>query len=109
MKLRPLGDRVVVRCDEPQAKSKGGILIPEKAQEKPRKGEVLAVGPGRFCPELLSKVEATADLRGNAYAPMSVKVGDVVLFSQWSGNEHKDLGEGVLILSEGDILGVVEK
>jgi chaperonin GroES len=89
-KLKPLGNRVLVKRNELRA-SKGGILLPESAQEKPRQGKVIAAGPGK------------TDDKG-AVHPMDIKVGDEVLFSSYSGTEYK---EEFLILSEDDILAVL--
>jgi len=92
-KVKPLGNRVLVKREEAKA-SKGGILLPEAAQEKPRQGEILAVGPGK------------EDEKGHL-TPMSVKVGDQILFSSYAGTEFKTDEEEYLILSEEDILGVI--
>ncbi len=95
MKFRPLHDRVVVRRIEDDTKTKGGIIIPDTAKEKPQQGEVVAVGPG------------AVDERGNVQ-PLDVKAGDRVLFGKWSGTEVKLDGEELLIMKESDILGVLE-
>ena len=95
MKFRPLGDRVVVRRIEEEAKTAGGIIIPDTAKEKPSQGEVIAVGPGGR--------DETGKL-----IPLDVKVGDRVLFGKWSGTEVKVDGEDVVIMKESDILGVIE-
>ena len=95
MKFRPLHDRVVVRRVEEDTKTKGGIIIPDTAQEKPMQGEVIAVGPGGR--------DETGKL-----IPIDVKVGDVVLFGKWSGTEVKLDGEELLIMKESDIMGVIE-
>ena len=95
MKFRPLHDRVVVRRLEQEEKTKGGIIIPDIAKEKPQEGEVVAVGPG------------ARDERGEL-VPMDVKVGDRILFGKWSGSEVKIDGEELLIMKESDILGVIE-
>jgi chaperonin GroES len=95
MKFRPLHDRVVVRRLEQEEKTKGGIIIPDTAKEKPQEGEVVAVGPGG------------RDERGEL-VPMDVKVGDRILFGKWSGSEVKIEGEELLIMKESDILGVIE-
>ena len=95
MKFRPLHDRVVVRRLEEEAKTAGGIIIPDTAQEKPSQGEVVAVGPG-----------ARGD-DGKIIAP-DVKAGDRVIFGKWSGTEVKIDGEDLLIMKESDILGVIE-
>ena len=94
MKLRPLQDRVLIRRVEPEAKTAGGILIPDTAQEKPMEGEVVAVGPG------------ARDADGRLH-PLDVKAGDHVLFGKWSGNEVKLDGEELLIVKESDIMGVL--
>ena len=96
MKLRPLQDRVLIRLVEPVAKSAGGILIPDAAQEKPMEGEVVAVGPG------------ARDEKGALIAP-DVKAGDRILFGKWSGTEVKIDGEDLLIMKESDIMGVIEQ
>src|SRR6266542_4209289 len=95
MKLRPLQDRVLVRRVEPEAKTAGGILIPDTAQEKPMEGEVVAVGPG------------TRDDEGKLH-PLDVKSGDRVLFGKWSGTEVKLDGEDLMIMKEADIMGVID-
>ena len=93
-KFRPLHDRVVVRRIEAQEKTKGGIIIPDTAQEKPQEGEVIAVGPGG------------RDESGKLI-PIDLKTGDTVLFGKWSGTEVKIDGEDLLIMKESDIMGVV--
>ena len=95
MKFRPLHDRVVVRRVEEDTKTKGGIIIPDTAQEKPMQGEVIAVGPGG------------RDESGKLI-PIDVKPGDVVLFGKWSGTEVKLDGEELLIMKESDIMGIIE-
>ena len=95
MKFRPLHDRVVVRRLTAEAKSSGGIIIPDTAQEKPTEGEVVAAGPG------------ARDDKGQIVALM-VKEGDRVLFGKWSGTEVKLDGEELLIMKESDLMGVVE-
>jgi chaperonin GroES len=95
MKFRPLHDRVVIRRIEEDAKTAGGIIIPDTAKEKPSQGEVLAVGPG------------ARDDKGELIAP-DVKVGDHVLFGKWSGTEVKIDGQDLLIMKESDIMGVLE-
>jgi chaperonin GroES len=95
MKFRPLHDRVLVRRVEEEAKTAGGIIIPDTAKEKPMQGEVLAVGPG------------ARDEQGKLI-PIGLKEGDRVLFGKWSGTEVKIDGEELLIMKESDILGVVE-
>ena len=94
MKFRPLGDRVVVRRVESEAKTAGGIIIPDTAQEKPSEGEVVAVGNG------------ARDDSGKVVA-LEVAKGDRVLFGQWSGTEVKVNGEDLLIMKESDIMGIV--
>jgi len=95
MAFRPLGDRVVIRRVEETARSKGGIIIPDSAKEKPQEGRVVAVGPG------------ARDNEGARIA-MNVKPGDDILFGKWSGSEIKLAGEDLLIMKESDILGIVE-
>ena len=95
MKFRPLHDRVVVKRIDAEEKTKGGIIIPDTAKEKPQEGEVVAVGPG------------ARDEAGKLISP-DVKVGDRVLFGKWSGTEVKIDGEDLLIMKESDIMGVVE-
>jgi chaperonin GroES len=96
MNSRPLHDRVIVRREEEEQKTAGGILLPGSAQEKPNRGEVIAVGSGR--------VLDSGELR-----PVDVKVGDVVVFGQYAGNDKIDVdGEELIILSESDIKAVVE-
>src|SRR5690242_18503433 len=95
MKFRPLHDRVVVRRIEQDDRTKGGIIIPDTAKEKPMEGEIIAVGPGG------------RDEKGNL-VPLDVKKGDRILFGKWSGNEVKIDGEELLIMKESDIMGVVE-
>ena len=94
MKLRPLQDRVLIRRVEPEAKTAGGIFIPDMAQEKPVEGEVIAVGPG------------IRDEHGKLH-PLDVAPGDRVLFGKWSGNEIKLDGEELVIMKETDLMGVV--
>jgi chaperonin GroES len=93
-KFRPLHDRVVVKRIDAEEKSKGGIIIPDTAQEKPSQGEVIAVGPGG------------RDEAGKIIKP-DVKTGDLVLFGKWSGTEVKLDGEDLLIMKESDIMGVI--
>jgi chaperonin GroES len=95
MKFRPLHDRVVVKRLEEDAKSAGGIIIPDTVKEKPMRGEVVAVGPG------------VRDESGKINAP-DVKARDIVLFGKWSGTEVKIDGDDLLIMKESDILGVIE-
>ncbi len=96
MKFRPLHDRVVVRRIEEEGKTKGGIIIPDNAKEKPQEGEVIAVGPG------------ARDDSGKIVPP-AVKAGDRVLFGKWSGSEVRIDAEDLLIMKESDILGVIER
>ena len=94
MAFRPLGDRVLVKRVEEEQKTKGGIIIPDTAKEKPQEGEVVAAGAG-------AKDEA------GKVTPLDVKAGDRVLFGKWSGTEVKIDGEDLLIMKESDILGIV--
>lgn len=96
MKFRPLHDRVVVRRLESEERTKGGIIIPDTAKEKPSEGEVIAVGRGAW------------DEDGEKLIPMDVKAGDRILFGKWSGTEVKIDGEDFIIMKESDILGVIE-
>ena len=93
-KFRPLHDRVVVKRVDAEEKSKGGIIIPDTAKEKPQEGEVIAVGPG------------ARDEAGKLVSP-DVRAGDRVLFGKWSGTEVKLDGEELLIMKESDIMGVI--
>ena len=95
MAFRPLGDRVLVRRVEEEAKTKGGIIIPDTAKEKPQEGEVISVGPG------------VRDDSGKIQA-LDVKAGDRILFGKWSGTEIKLEGEDLRIMKESDVLGVLE-
>ena len=95
MAFRPLGDRVLVKRVEEETKTRGGIIIPDTAKEKPQEGEVLAVGPG------------ARDEQGKRVEP-DVKAGDRILFGKWSGTEVRVDGEDLLIMKESDILGIVE-
>ena len=95
MAFRPLGDRVLVRRVEEEEKTKGGIIIPDSAKEKPQEGEVISVGPG------------ARDDSGKIQ-PLDVNVGDRILFGKWSGTEIKLDGEDLLIMKESDILGVLD-
>ena len=92
--FRPLHDRVVVRRVESEAKTKGGIIIPDTAKEKPQEGEIVAVGTG------------ARDENGKLVA-LDVKAGDRVLFGKWSGTEVKLNGEDLLIMKEADIMGII--
>jgi chaperonin GroES len=95
MKFRPLHDRVVVKRVAEEEKTKGGIIIPDTAKEKPMEGEVVAVGPGG------------RDEKGNL-VPLDVKKGDRILFGKWSGTEVKLDGTELLIMKESDIMGILE-
>ena len=94
MKFRPLHDRVVVKRLDGEEKTKGGIIIPDTAKEKPQEGEVVAVGPG------------ARDERGIVNA-LELKAGDRILFGKWSGTEVKLEGEDLIIMKESDVLGVL--
>ena len=95
MKFRPLHDRVVVRRIDAEEKTKGGIIIPDTAKEKPQEGEIIAAGPG------------ARDENGKINA-LDVRAGDRVLFGKWSGTEVRIDGEDLLIMKESDIMGVIE-
>ena len=95
MQFRPLHDRVVVRRLESEEKTKGGIIIPDTAKEKPMEGEIIAVGPG------------ARDETGTL-VPLDVKKGDHILFGKWSGSEIKLDGEDLLIMKESDVMGIIE-
>src|SRR4029078_13465506 len=95
MKFRPLHDRVVVKRVEEEGKTKGGIIIPDTAKEKPMEGEIVAVAPG------------ARDEKGTT-VPLDVKPGDRILFGKWSGSEIKLDGEDLLIMKESDVMGVIE-
>ena len=95
MKFRPLHDRVVIERIDAEAKTAGGIIIPDTAQEKPQQGKVTAVGPGG------------RDESGKLI-PIDVKVGDRILFGKWSGTEVKLDGEELIIMKESDIMGVID-
>jgi chaperonin GroES len=95
MKIRPLHDRVVIKRIAEEEKTKGGIIIPDTAKEKPQEGEIVAVGPG------------ARDESGKVQ-PLDVKVGDRILFGKWSGTEVSISGEDLLIMKESDVLGVLE-
>ena len=94
-KFRPLHDRVVVKRIDAEEKSKGGIIIPDTAKEKPQEGEIIAAGPG-------ARDEA------GKLVPLDVKAGDRILFGKWSGTEVKIDGEDLLIMKESDVMGVIE-
>ena len=95
-KFRPLHDRVVVKRIEAEQKTKGGIIIPDSAKEKPQEGEVVAVGPG-------GRDEA------GKLIPIDIKIGDKVLFGKWSGTEIKLDGEELIIMKEGDVMGIIAR
>jgi len=95
MKFRPLNDRVLVEALDQEAKTKGGIIIPDTAKEKPQQGKVVSAGPG-------------ARSEDGKLQPMGVKAGDKILFGKWSGTEVKLDGKDLLIMKESDILGVLE-
>ena len=96
LKFRPLHDRVLVRRVKEEEKTRGGIIIPETAQEKPQEGEIIAVGPG-------ARDEA------GKLVELDVKVGDRILFGKWSGTEVTIDGDELIIMKESDILGIVDK
>jgi chaperonin GroES len=96
MKIRPLGDRLVVERIEQDTKTSGGIIIPDTAKEKPKQGKVLAVGPG------------AKDENGKRIQ-IDVEAGDIVLFTQWAGNEIKIDGKEYLVLKESDVIGIIEE
>ena len=95
MKFRPLHDRVVVKRVEEEGKTKGGIIIPDTAKEKPQEGEVIAAGAG-------------VKNEDGKLTPLDVKAGDRILFGKWSGTEVKLDGEELLIMKESDIMGIIE-
>ena len=97
MKVKPLGDRLVVRRFESQEKTSGGIILPDNAKNKPQRGTVLAVGPGK------AKKDGTR-------LPMQLKTGDKVLFTTWAGDEYKDRKstDEFLVMHEADVLAVIE-
>jgi chaperonin GroES len=97
MGLKPIGDRVIVRREAADEKTAGGIILPDTARNKPQRGEVLAVGPGKL------KKDGTR-------SPMQLKVGDKVLFTSWAGDEFEDRRrkDEILVMHEGDVLCVIE-
>ena len=96
MKLKPLGDRIIVRRTEAADKSAGGVFIPDAAKQKPQRGTVLAVGPGKM-------------LKDGTRRPLQVREGDRVLFTAWAGDEYKETkGENILIMREEDVLAVMD-
>ncbi len=98
MKVKPLGDRLVVRRSESQEKTAGGIVLPDSAKNKPQRGKVLAVGPGRL-------------LKDGTRKPLQVKEGDTVLFTTWAGDEFKQpkSGDNILLMREEDVLAVIDE
>ena len=96
MKLKPLGDRIVVKVVGEEKKTKGGIVLPDTAKEKPTEGEVIAVGTGKI-------------LDNGTKQPVEVKVGDRIIFSKYAGTEVKLDGEELVIFSERDVLAIIEK
>jgi chaperonin GroES len=96
VKFRPLRDRVLIRRIDPEAKTSGGIIIPDTAKEKPMEGEVVAVGPG-------------VPSENGTLHPLDVKVGDRVLFGKWSGTEIKIDAEELMIMPEADLMGIIEQ
>ena len=97
MKLKPLGDRLVVQAIEEEETTESGLVLPDTAKEKPQKGEVLAVGPGK-------RSEQTGEV-----IPLDIKVGDTVVYSKYGGTEITVGGDDLLILSGRDVLAIVEK
>ena len=95
MKFRPLGDRVLVKRVKEEERTKGGIIIPDTAKEKPQEGKVVSVGKGKYSDE-------------GKLIPIEVKAGDRILFGKYSGSEFKHEGDDLLILREDDILGIIE-
>lgn len=97
MKIRPLGDRIVVQRSAPEEKTSGGIILPDSAKNKPQRGKVLAVGPGRL-------------LKDGTRQPLQVKVGDNILFTNWAGDEFKEgtKADSILLMREEDVLAVLE-
>ena len=97
MGLKPIGDRIIVRRESAEEKTSGGIILPDTAKNKPQRGEVLAVGPGK-------------QKEDGARLPMQLKAGDHVLFTSWAGNEYEDKRskDEILVMHEGDVLCVIE-
>jgi len=95
MKIKPLGDRILVKRIKEEERTKGGIIIPDTAKEKPQEGKVVSVGKGKYGDD-------------GKLIPIEVKAGDKILFGKYSGSEFKHEGEDLLILREGDILGIIE-
>jgi len=97
MNVRPLGDRIVIRRFESDEKTSGGILLPDTAKQKPQKGKVLAVGPGK-------------QIKDGTRRPLQVKVGDTVLFTNWAGDEFKrGATDNILLMREEDVLAVLDE
>jgi chaperonin GroES len=98
MNVKPLGDRIVVRRAALEEKTAGGILLPDTAQNKPQRGEVLAVGPGHM-------------MKDGTRRPLQVKVGDTILFTTWAGDEYKEgrTQSNILLMREEDVLAVIDK
>lgn len=94
MGLQPIGDRIVVRREAAEEKTVGGILLPDSAKNKPQRGVVVAVGPGKMKPD-------------GTRVPMQLKAGDKVLFTSWAGDEHKDKEGEILLMHEGDVMCVI--
>jgi chaperonin GroES len=95
MKIKPLGDRILVKRIKEEERTKGGIIIPDTAKEKPQEGKVVSVGKGKYSDD-------------GKLIPIEVKAGDKILFGKYSGSEFKHEGEDLLILREDDILGIIE-
>jgi chaperonin GroES len=98
MKIKPLGDRIVIRRVQEEDKTKGGILLPDTAKKKPQKGKILAVGPGKL-------------LKDGSRRPLQVKEGDTVLFTSWAGDEFREGSkpEQILLMREEDVLAVLDE
>ncbi len=98
MKVKPLGDRIVIRRFEAEEKTAGGIVLPDTAKNKPQKGKVLAIGPGKM-------------VKDGTRRPLQVKEGDTVIFTNWAGDEFKDhkTASNILLMREEDVLAVVEE
>jgi chaperonin GroES len=95
MKIKPLGDRILVKRIKEEERTKGGIIIPDTAKEKPQEGKVVSVGKGKYSDD-------------GKLIPIEVKAGDRILFGKYSGSEFKHEGEDLLILREDDILGIID-
>ena len=95
MKIKPLGDRILVKRIKEEERTKGGIIIPDTAKEKPQEGKVVSVGKGKYSDD-------------GKLIPIEVRAGDKILFGKYSGSEFKHEGEDLLILREDDILGIIE-